>query len=316
MGSYVAAIKSVLKSAAMPTGLSASSSDVVITPRQVKFDWQQSVLHWLPNDAFASHIINEFSYLLQAGEFFFCRTFSQALPQVTDERLKADVQAFIRQEAIHARAHEVSIHQYLNTHGIDLAPFDRQNHWLFSHALGNDPFGRPLPAALQKQWLILRVGVIAAVEHFTCAFGVYGLESSGWSREGVDPMVVDLFRWHGAEEIEHRTVAFDLYRHLGGNLPTRAVLMLVVVPILLGLIAQGTADMIAQDEHYPGTRTRAWQPRFWRNWMASARRDNFVSPFWFIGHAMRFMHPNYHPLHEASTEQALAYIHASPNVLV
>jgi predicted metal-dependent hydrolase len=29
--------------------------------------------------------------------------------------------------------------------------------------------------------------------------------------------MIDLIKWHGSEEIEHRTVAFDLYRHLGGG---------------------------------------------------------------------------------------------------
>lgn len=35
-----------------------------IVPRDVKFDWQQSPLHWIRDDAVSSHALNEFSYLL------------------------------------------------------------------------------------------------------------------------------------------------------------------------------------------------------------------------------------------------------------
>ncbi|MGH8518034.1 MAG: metal-dependent hydrolase, partial [Panacagrimonas sp.] len=76
-----------------------------IIPRKVKFDWNTASLHWLRDDPFTSHAINEFSYLLTQGERFFCRVFREALPLVEDSQLRADVQAFIKQEAIHSRAH-------------------------------------------------------------------------------------------------------------------------------------------------------------------------------------------------------------------
>ncbi len=47
--------------------------------------------------------------------------------------------------------------------------------------------------------------------------------------------MVDLVKWHGSEEIEHRTVAFDLYRHLGGGYMPRYYLSLAVIVLVLGL---------------------------------------------------------------------------------
>jgi len=38
--------------------------------------------------------------------------------------------------------------------------------------------------------------------------------------EAMHPMMLDLVRWHGAEEVEHRCVAFDVYQHLGGGYPS------------------------------------------------------------------------------------------------
>ena len=41
--------------------------------------------------------------------------------------------------------------------------------------------------------------------------------------------MIDLIKWHGSEEIEHRTVAFDLYRHLGGSYIARYYLSVAVI---------------------------------------------------------------------------------------
>jgi predicted metal-dependent hydrolase len=293
---------------------SASSAPYDIVPRDVQFDWQSSPLHWLRDDAFASHAINEFSYLLTQGEKFFCRVFREALPLVTDDKLRADVQAFIKQEAVHSRAHHDSIEGYLKRLGVAGGAFEHNNAWLFDNFLAAEPFGRKLPGFLQKQWLVFRVGAVAAIEHFTAALGVYVLEAD-WESSGADPVVADLFRWHGAEEIEHRTVAYDLYRHLGGRWPMRTLLMAIVLPTLVLRMGAGTAQLMQQDPSFAPTASRLLNPAFWYAWRQAAKRGNVPDVVWFVFHSLRFLRPGYEPLHEASTEQALAYIHSSPAVL-
>lgn len=83
----------------------ASNTPGRLIPRKVRFDWSDTPVDWIPGHPFASHFINEINLLLPAGEFWFCRLYNQALPLVTDEKLKHDVQMFVRQEAMHARAH-------------------------------------------------------------------------------------------------------------------------------------------------------------------------------------------------------------------
>ena len=82
-----------------------SSIAYTIKPRKVKFEWQDSPIDWIPNQPFASYFINEINIILPAGEFWFCRVYNKVLPQISDEKLKQDVQAFIRQEAMHAKVH-------------------------------------------------------------------------------------------------------------------------------------------------------------------------------------------------------------------
>ncbi len=298
----------------MAANRTASSADYDIIPRAVHFDWETAPLHWLKDDPFASHAVNEFSYLLTQGEKFFCRVFREALPLVQDDKLRADVQAFIRQEAVHSRAHHESIEGYLKRIGIKGGDFERHNAVLFDEILSAEPFGRKLPRFLQKQWLVFRVGVVAAVEHFTAALGVYVLEAD-WESSGADPVVADLFRWHGAEEIEHRTVAYDLYRHLGGRWPLRTLLMGIVLPTLVLRIGAGTTALMRQDSSFDKRDASLLSSGFWRAWQRTAARGNMPDAGWFVRHALRFLRPGYEPLHEASTEQALAYIASSPAVV-
>ena len=82
-----------------------SSIAYTIKPRKVKFEWLDSPIDWIPNQPFASYFINEINMILPAGEFWFCRLYTKVLPQISDEKLKQDVQAFIRQEAMHAKVH-------------------------------------------------------------------------------------------------------------------------------------------------------------------------------------------------------------------
>lgn len=295
-----------------PSKHKASSTDYDIRPRKVRFDWSTTPLEWIPNQPFASHFINEINMILPAGEFWFCRLYNQALPYVTDEKLRADVQAFMRQEAMHARAHGSACAEYLAAHGIDtqrnLAIMD----WLFERALADEPFGRKLPKVLHKRWLVFRLGIIAAVEHMTCVLGKYALNNTEWEKAGADPVLLDLVRWHGAEEIEHRSVAFDLYTHLGGGYLSRYYLSAITFVAVFGIWADGAAHLMRQDERFKAQRPSVWRPWLWREWVRVARKGHLPDPLWLFLSELPYLSPWYDPRNEASTEQALAYLEGSP----
>lgn len=96
----------------------ASNTDVPLKQRNVKFDWSETPIDWIPNEPYASYFINEINLILPAGEFWFCRLYNKALPLVTDEKLKEDVRGFIKQEAMHARGHSSATEEYLAARGI------------------------------------------------------------------------------------------------------------------------------------------------------------------------------------------------------
>jgi uncharacterized protein len=292
-----------------------STTPGALIPRKVQFDWSETPLEWIPGQPFASHFINEINLLLPAGEFWFCRLYNKALPHITDPKLQADVQMFIRQEAMHARAHSAAIAEYLQGHGIETESNTRQEDKLFEVLLADKPFGLKLPKFAEKEWLVFRLGIVAAVEHMTCVLGNYAMHNKNWDAVGADPVLLDLLRWHGAEEVEHRCVAFDVYRHLGGRYPSRYYLALIAMPVVFGFWAHGAAHLMKQDPRFAAKRPSVFRPWIWLEWQRQSRSGHLPSLLWLIRRELPFFSPWYNPLHEGSTEEALAYLEASPAAL-
>ncbi len=66
-------------------------------------------------------------------------------------------------------------------------------------------------------------------------------ESGQLDADGADPQMLDLMRWHGAEEVEHRSVAFDVYQYFSGNYLRRLVSMtFAAVALIIGFIIGGS----------------------------------------------------------------------------
>ncbi|MGQ0700889.1 MAG: metal-dependent hydrolase [Panacagrimonas sp.] len=293
-----------------PLSFAASHTPQPLIPRKVQFDWSNTPLEWIPGQPFASHFINEINLLLPAGEFWFCKLYNKALPLITDPKLRDDVQMFVRQEAMHARAHGAAIVEYLHAHGIETLSNTKQEDKLFEVLLADEPLGFKLPKFAQKQWLIFRLGIVAAIEHMTCVLGNYVLAQDQW--KDADPVLLDLLRWHGAEEVEHRCVAFDVYNHLGGGYPSRYYLASIAMPAIFGLWVHGAAHLMKQDERFKTRKPSVFRPWIWREWQRQSKTGQLPSLFWIMRRELSFFSPWYDPVKEGSTEEALAYLDRSP----
>ncbi|HWE89119.1 MAG TPA: metal-dependent hydrolase [Pseudonocardiaceae bacterium] len=283
----------------------AEPDNLVLQPRDVHFDWANTPMHWLPGDPFASHLINVLHLLLPEGERWFVRTFQEALPLIVDNQLREDVLGFIGQEAIHAETHEAVLLEQLKAKGLDPAPYVRQAEWIFHRVLA------PKDGASERErheHLIERLSVIAAIEHFTAYLGDFALNAKGWDAPGVDPTMVDLFRWHGAEEVEHRSVAFNVARYFDRRYFRRVRAMALAVLALLLLFGRGVRFLMLNDPTLHGA---AHQPR-WRDYFRGVRAGSLPSLLGLAISVLRYFKPSYHPTQEGSTEQAIAYLATSP----
>jgi uncharacterized protein len=290
----------------------ASNTDVPLKQRNVKFDWSETPIDWIPNEPYASYFINEINLILPAGEFWFCRLYNKALPLITDEKLKEDVRGFIKQEAMHARGHSSATEEYLAARGIKTERNQLLMKWLFDVVLDDTPFGKKVPAWLERRWLLARLGLVATIEHMTCVLGMYVLENKKWDELNSDQVLLDLIRWHGAEEVEHRSVAFDLYKHLGGDYLSRYYLAAVVVPMIIGLWVDGAANIAGQDPRFAKKKPAVYKPWMWVEWFKASRKQLLPNPLWLVMQQLPYFSPWYDPSKEGSTELAQAYLSQSP----
>jgi predicted metal-dependent hydrolase len=273
--------------------------NLVLRPRDVRFDWSALPAHWIPGEPFATHVFNVMHLLLPEGERWFVEVFKEALPLITDERLREEVAGFIGQEAMHASAHQ-GAQDHLADHGIDPGPYVRQLEWFFRHRLDRPDGGR--------HWLVSRLAVIAAVEHMTSFLGQWVLDSRELDRAGADPTMVDLLRWHGAEEVEHRSVAFDLFTHIDGRFANRVAAMVVAVPFLVWQWSRGVRFLMAADR-------RITAKPSWREFARTGRRGLLPSSSQLVRSTLRYFKRGYHPSQDGSTSQAVAYLASSPAAL-
>jgi uncharacterized protein len=182
-----------------------------ITVRRPRWDGP-----WDLADVFAADTLSEdcsrvaFSLILPHLEPYLIRTLRGARPHLRDERLLADVQAFCGQEAEHHRGHtraNKAIRDQLGprTSGL-LLGIERE--------LERDY--RRFTVERSLRW---NATYAEGFEALTCAMGMTNLVDrpstaiqGEWRR---------LWAWHLAEELEHRTVAFEVVDHLGVGWPAR-----------------------------------------------------------------------------------------------
>lgn len=154
-------------------------------------------------DPVMSHFAAALSATFPEGEDFFVRSVRHFRDDITDPGLKRAVAGFIGQEAVHGREHRA-----FNARLTDLGyPTDR-----IDRATGR--FLRFRERVLSPR---SNLAATAAAEHFTATLAELVLTDAEARGMFGDGPVGELFLWHALEEAEHKTVAFDVYRAVGGT---------------------------------------------------------------------------------------------------
>jgi uncharacterized protein len=268
----------------------------------VRFDWSKTARHWVPGDPYSTHVINVLHLLLPAGERWFIDVVARSRDEVSDPELAEAIKPFIQQESWHAHSHAVVL-DHLAAQGIDTTPYTDRLQKMFDTRLSDHP---GWPAPLRRWWNHRNLAAVAAIEHFTAVLGNWILSSDGLDQAGADPRMLDLLRWHGAEEVEHRSLVFDVHQAVGGTYLQRLTTMLMTAPMLTAWWIAGVRFFWANDPSLVGRRLR------WSNHFAAARQHRLPTLRELFRGIPRYLMPGYNPRQQHSTEQALAYLATSP----
>lgn len=212
-----------------------------IVVRQVHLAFSSELdRYWLENSPFKTHFFNSLTLLFPQGEQLAIRVFKRKLNQVQDPKLKSDMIAFIGQEGQHSVAHS-ECWSLLRQQGYQL-----------------NTFSQILQVFIPKQQRFsteFYISTVAGFEHFTGCLSEFVLESNYLAN--ADPQLKKLFEWHFAEELEHKTVAYDVFLSTSGNYLLRILGLINSHLLILGAISLGLVILLSQDKQL--FKFRTWQ---------------------------------------------------------
>lgn len=241
---------------------------------------------WLLNSPLASTMVNSLNLLFPLGERFFIRSVKYYADSIkeTDPVLAEQVRGFYAQEARHALEHE-RFFEALEAQGYSIRRFLELYETI--------AYGFIEPNAPPS----LRLSVTAALEHWTATFAERALEDD-FLTAGAHPALRDLLLWHAAEEIEHKSVAFDLFEHVDGRYWMRMAGLLVGTALLFSFWLAGAAMFFAQDDAKAGV-------------LAKHLRIGVKRRAFRIGRIARsafdYMRPGFHPTDHDNFHLARSY---------
>ena len=183
-----------------------------IEVRDRRFDLRQERVprHWFGGRKAVTRFMDNLSIFFPAGERFFVASVRAHEKKISDPQLAKDVRAFVGQEGIHTREH-IRYNEMLKAQGLPVAEMEERVRVLLSRVTKWTPRRRQL-------------AVTCALEHFTALLGHVLLDDGDLGEAA--PEMAALWSFHAAEENEHKAVAFDLYRAVGGRYRERALVMI------------------------------------------------------------------------------------------
>lgn len=236
-----------------------------------------AVAQTVEDDPVAAAFYAALSATFPEGERFFVRSVQHFAAELTGD-LKADVIAFVRQEAQHSREHAL-FNGEVGAAGLPIAALTARADAQLAIVGARAP--------------IDRLATTLALEHFTAVFA-HRLLAEPRHLAFADAGTRALWRWHAVEEIEHKAVAYDVFLHATARWSglrrylCRTGAMLDAMGRLAGVVWGNVAAVLAAaGAAAPGWRRRVIAYALFRPGVLGAMTVDLL----------RFFAPGFHPDH-------------------
>ena len=181
-----------------------------IVVREFNFDFPDDLdPKWAKDSVVRSHMFNGFSLTMPYLEPFIIKSSQKVLADIDDEQLRDDVRKFCGQEAKHYQCHR-RVNELLKKNGYpELAEIEEQMKASYKK--------------LEQRSLETQLAYNAGFETMTEGFTHWFINKRKRLFGGNCPWMSSFWVMHMVEEMEHKTVAFDLYMAYSGRYLPRAI---------------------------------------------------------------------------------------------
>lgn len=175
---------------------------MALTARFPKIDFSAARAHWAPSLAFSQHR-NATSFIPTPIEPWLIKILQNAklLIPASEKQLIEDVDGFIAQESQHFRQHRMFNKRLVEQGYPEMAVMEKE-------------LEADLESFLKNRSLKFLLAYADGFESLGAASGAVWFEMSDEWLKDADPSLTALWKWHIAEEFEHRHVCYELYHTL------------------------------------------------------------------------------------------------------
>jgi len=266
--------------------MTTAASALDIKVRKVDFGIEDVPRHYAEDNIFATHYINSMHIVFPEGEKFFIRSARRFMDQIKDDPELLDrVKKFIGQEGVHHKEHQ-KFWDILERMDLNPRRFARFYNYTAYNFLEKG-FMRLLG---KKRGDLMALSVTTALEHFTALLGDGGLRHTPF--KNLPDEVQMLMQWHAAEELEHKSVCFDLYQKVGGDYKTRVAGMIFASIFLWLYLMSGQLYFVATDDQKEWSKIPGQYLRFMIGWFNNEGIKNVRSMY--RDYYKRNFHPDDH----------------------
>ena len=249
----------------------------MIVNRRIRFEYpERTEPIWTPRRPEFACAANSVSLMMPIIEPYFVRSARRAQPLLPDD-LAAVTQQYLEQEAQHFTQHVV-FNRRLNARYPRLARTEAVMSRIY-------------------RWIEDKFSL-----EFSCAFAAVSetmaYSAARWAADNrtelfadADEVSASLFLWHLAEEVEHKSVAFDIHRHVVEQQDRRKfsrlrylTAMVVALTLVISFVVWGTSVMLARER-------RLHHPLAWFRLL----RWSFVFAFELLTNLTLSLLPGFHP---------------------
>ncbi|APR77566.1 Hypothetical protein A7982_02913 [Minicystis rosea] len=213
-----------------------------IKVRRMDFEFTPDIPeHWADDNAVLTALLSGLSAAFPPGERYFIESVRHFADRVDDPDLEERIRGFIGQEANHTKEH-LAFNAFLDGRGLPIGKMQRF-------------VEKALKRIKQRNSPEENLARTVALEHMT-AFLASALLENPEILDHTHPTVAAFWAWHAIEEIEHRAVAFDVYKEHVDDEQLRLRTMAVVTVLFSTLSAIRTLVILKETGNL--LNLRAW----------------------------------------------------------